>query len=110
MEAFVRTLITIVVLLLILIIGGGLTSMLIANQGDVLPILTTTNVPDASPTVVLPWKAEQVFLLVGFILFNLIGIAATLALIFWLVDRGLRRSQTSGASANATSTVARAEE
>jgi hypothetical protein len=110
MEAFVRTFITVVVLLLILIIGGGLTSMLIANNGSVLPILTTTNVPDASPTTVLPWKAEQFFLLVGFILFNLIGIAATLALIFWLVDRGLRRNRGSAQTPAANNTVARAEE
>lgn len=104
-----RAFITVVVVLLILIIGGGLTSMLIGNNGEVLPILTTTSVPDASPTVVLPWKAEQVFLLVGFILFNLIGIAATLALIFFLVDRGLRRNRAS-AAASVTTTPARAEE
>lgn len=105
-----RAFITVVVVLVILIIGGGLTSMLIANQGSILPVLTTTNIPDASPTTVLPWKAEQVFLLVGFILFNLIGIAATLALIFWLVDRGLRRSKSSADGAGTTSTVATAEE
>ena len=92
-----RTFIVVVVILLILIIGGGLTSLLIASGGGgVLPILTTTNVPDASPTVVLPWKAEQFFLLVGFVLFNLIGMAATVALIFWLVDRGLRRNKAGG--------------
>lgn len=103
-----RAFITVVVVVVILIIGGGLTSMLIANEGSILPVLTTTNVPDASPTTVLPWKAEQVFLLVGFILFNLIGIAATLALVFWLVDRGLRRNRPVAGAA--TGTVARAEE
>lgn len=103
-----RVFITVVVVVVILIIGGGLTSMLIANEGSILPVLTTTNVPDASPTTVLPWKAEQVFLLVGFILFNLIGIAATLALVFWLVDRGLRRNRPGAGAARGT--VARAEE
>lgn len=106
-----RAFITIVAILLILIIGGGLTSMLVSNNGGgVLPILTTTNIPDASPTVVLPWKAEQFFLLVGFILFNLIGMALTLALVFWLVDRGLRRNKSAGASTPTNQRAVQAEE
>ncbi|MCL4248944.1 MAG: hypothetical protein KJ065_12430 [Anaerolineae bacterium] len=79
-------------LLLLLIIGGGLTSQLIANQsGTVLPVLTQTVDPNASPTSMLPWKAEQFFLLVGFVIFNLVGIAATIALVFWFLDRGVKR-------------------
>jgi uncharacterized membrane protein len=106
----VRTLIAIVVILVILIIGGGLTSMLMGSSGAVLPILTTTTVPDASPTIVLPWKAEQFFLLVGFIVFNLVGIALTLAVIFWAVDRGLKRSRTSANNTPAAMHTAAAEE
>jgi hypothetical protein len=107
----VRAFIVFVALLLILIIGGGLTSMLVANDGGgVLPILTTTNIPDASPTVVLPWKAEQFFMLVGFILFNLIGMAVTLALVFWLVDRGLRRNRATRTPNTSTREVAQADE
>lgn len=90
-----KTFIFIVVLFLILIVGGGLTTMLISTNGAILPILTTTTVPDASPTMVLPWKAEQIFLLIGFLLFNLVGIAVTLAGLFWLVDRGLRNNRAS---------------
>ena len=88
-----RRLIVIGGLLLLLVIGGGLTTQLIANQsGSVLPILTQTANPDASPTTFLPWKAEQFFLLIGFILFNLVGIALTIAVIIWLLDRGIRRN------------------
>jgi hypothetical protein len=105
----VRTLIAIVVILVILIIGGGMTSMLIGSNGGVLPILTTTTVPDASPTIVLPWKAEQFFLLVGFIVFNLVGIAVTLAVIFWAIDRGLRRNRASATNTPATTGTAVAE-
>lgn len=80
-------------LVLLLVIGGALTSLLInASDGGVLPTLTQTANPDASPSMVLPWKAEQFFLLVGFLLFNLVGIAATIALIVWLIDRGVRRN------------------
>ncbi len=83
-----------VVIIAILIVGGGLTSLLMSSEGgaSVLPILPQTAQPDASTTTMLPWKAEQFFLLIGFIIFNLVGIAATLALIFWFVDRGLRRN------------------
>lgn len=86
-------------LVLLLVIGGALTSMLInASGGSVLPILTQTANPDASPTLVVPWKAEQFFLLVGFLIFNLVGIAATIALIVWLIDRGVRRNAQSNAA------------
>lgn len=106
-----RVFIIIVAILLILIIGGGLTSMLVSNNGgSVLPILTTTNIPDASPTVVLPWKAEQFFLLVGFVLFNLVGMAVTLAVVFWLVDRGLRRGKAEETPASSRRQVAQTEE
>jgi hypothetical protein len=104
----VRGFITLVALFLILVVGGGLTSMLIANEGGtILPIQTTTTIPDASPTVVLPWKAEQFFLLTGFLLFNLIGIAVTLAIIFWYVDRQLRRSRAEEAEKTGTRAVAK---
>jgi hypothetical protein len=41
----------------------------------------------------LGWKAEQLFILVGFILFNLIGITVTIALVMWYFDRGVRRAR-----------------
>lgn len=92
-----KRLFTIAALIVILIIGGGLTMQLIASGGEVLPVLTTVSNPDADPTVVRPWKAEQLFLMIGFVLFNLIGIAATLAVIFWFIDRGIRRSKAEAA-------------
>lgn len=100
-----------VVLLIVLFAGGALTAQLTANQGaGVLPILEVTSSPDASRTVMQPWKAEQFFLMIGFILFNLIGIAATLALLFWLADRGIRRSKADAAAGAATTTQVTATE
>lgn len=91
-------------LFLLLIIGGGLTAQLIATEGgSLLPILTQTVNPDASPTVLLPWKAEQFFLLVGFVLFNLVGIALTIAVIIWFIDRSIRRSKRAASSASGSS-------
>lgn len=88
-----KRLITLGVIMAVLLAGGALTSFLIANGGAVLPVLQQVSAPDASPSVMEPWKANQFFLLVGFILFNLIGIAGTLAVIFWFVDRGIRQSK-----------------
>jgi hypothetical protein len=50
----------------------------------------------------VPWKAEQFFLLIGFLIFNLVGIAITLAIVFWLIDRGIRRSRNEAAAGAGT--------
>lgn len=87
-----------VVLVVLLLVGGGLTSMLVADGGgSLVPILQQVGSPDASVTTVLPWKAEQFFLLVGLILFNLVGIAATIAIVLWLIDRGIKKSKAEAA-------------
>jgi hypothetical protein len=87
----------VVVLLLVLLAGGALTALLVSNEdATILPVLQTTQSADASPTVVLPWKADQLFLLIGFLLFNLIGMAVTIAVVIWLLDRGVRRSRAAG--------------
>ncbi len=88
-----------VVLVIILLIGGGLTSMLIANNGQVLPILQQVGVPDASPTAMMPWKANQFFILVAFVLFNLVGMAVTIAIVLWLLDWGIKRSKANAQNA-----------
>ncbi len=101
-----RRLATFAVLMLLLVLGGGLTALLIdaSAGGTVLPVLTQTVNPDASPSLVLPWKAEQFFLLVGFVLFNLIGIAATIAVIVWLIDRGVKRNAKTTVASTASGT------
>ena len=82
------------ILLVVVLTGGALTSYMLANNGTVpVPVLTTTVDPDASTTMMLGWKAEQLFILVSFILFNLIGITVTIAIVIWFFDRGIRRSR-----------------
>lgn len=102
-----RRLAFLIVALFILIAGGGLTMQLVSGGGSLLPVLQQVSAPDASPTTVLPWKAEQFFLMVGFILFNLVGIGATLAVLFWLLDRGLRRSKAEASSESASEAAER---
>jgi nitrate/nitrite transporter NarK len=83
-----------VVAIVLLLLGGGLTAQL-AN-GDitqVLPIIRQTNVGEASFIDPAPWQAQQFVIMVSFILFNLIGIAATLALVMWLLDRQVRQAK-----------------
>jgi len=93
-----------VVLILLLLIGGGLTSLLISSGGQVLPFLSQVNAPDADPTTMLPWKANQFFIFIGFVLFNLVGIAVTLGILIWVIDWGLKRGKAeAGASAVTTS-------
>ncbi len=100
-----RRLLVVIALIVLLLIGGGLTMQLLSNNGSLqFPVLTQTAQPNASPTTMLPWKAEQFFLLVGFLLFNLVGIGLTLALVFWFVDRGLRRSKAEAESKQALTT------
>jgi hypothetical protein len=89
----------IMALLVLLLIGGGLTTQLIANQGAApMPVLRQTDNPEAAVQDMVPWKAEQFFLLIGFLIFNLVGIAITLAIVFWLIDRGIRRSRNEAAA------------
>lgn len=100
-----RQLAFLVFVILLLIIGGGLTAQ-IASQGGTFQVpaaIRTTNDPDASVLDMTPWKAEQLFLVIGFILFNLIGAGVTVAVVFWLLHRQVKRVKTEGGrSANQT--------
>lgn len=82
------------IILIVVLAGGALTSYMLANNSALpVPVLTTTVDPNASTQIMVGWKAEQLFLLVGFILFNLIGIAVTIAIVVWFVDRGIRHTR-----------------
>lgn len=98
----------VVVVLLVLIISGGLTAQVASNGGQVnFPgIIVATRNPDASVFEMTPWKAEQVFLLIGFLLFNLVGIALTLALLFWFLNWQVKRVKASEKPGAATTTPA----
>ena len=82
-----------VVVVILLLAGGGLTSMLIATGNSILPMFKQVGTPDASPTTMLPWKANQFFILIAFVLFNLVGIAVTIGIVLWVIDWGLKSSK-----------------
>lgn len=87
----------IIVGILIVLAGGGMLTTQLVSQGSdlgsLMPYLQQTTDPAASPLQAEPWQAEQFILLVGFILFNMVGIGATIALIMWFLDRGVRISR-----------------
>lgn len=91
------------VVVMLLIIGGGLTTQIASQGGDAtFPwVIRTTSNPEASVLDVVPWQAEQLFLLVGFVLFNLVGAAVTAAVVVWLLHRQVKRARSAqdGASA-----------
>lgn len=82
-------------IILLLIIGGGLTAQIASEGGtfQIPAVIRTTSNPDASVLDMTPWKAEQLFLVIGFVLFNLIGAAVTLAIVFWLLHRQVKRAK-----------------
>lgn len=99
-----KRLVGVVVILFILLAGGGLTAQFIANNGAApLPVLQQTSNPEGSVSELVPWQTEQLFLFIGFILFNLIGIAVTIAVIMWLLDRGVRHSRAEAKTSAADS-------
>lgn len=84
------------ILVLIILFAGGAFSVLLLDKGsDTLIPATIKQVedPQASTFLATPGQAEQLILGTGFILFNLIGIGATIALLMWLGERGVRKAK-----------------
>lgn len=98
--------------LILLVIGGGLTAQIAASGTDgswVPAIVQQVGNPDADPAAMVAWKAEQLFLMIGFLLFNLIGIGFTLALVFWFLDRQARIARASVGTGTKATNVERSE-
>jgi hypothetical protein len=93
----VRRLMILAVLIGILIVGGGLTQQLIRDNGNLsLPTIQQTNDPNGDPAQMTPWKAEQLILVIMFILFSpmppgLIPMAIGLLALFWFLDWQVKR-------------------
>lgn len=97
-------------ILILAILGAGGTLTALNSNG-----LSATSIPGAkvqcvdaacSPFMAEPWEAGQFVLLTGFILFNLIGMGATIALLFWFLSKQVANvkgdsSQTAAAGDNA---------
>ncbi|MBZ0274649.1 MAG: hypothetical protein K8I60_00810 [Anaerolineae bacterium] len=93
----------IVVVAVVLIAGGSLTARK-ASVPDASPLpglIRSTSNPEASVMDMLPWKAEQLVFMIGFVLFNLVGMALTITVVMWFVDRQVRRAKKSAPASQA---------
>ena len=100
-----RRFVIFVVVLALLAGGGALTVMLTQNQSpDAIPgaVIQSRN-PEASPFMAADWQAHQFFLLTGFIIFNLVGIGITIAIIIWFLSRQVASVSGSGAASSGAS-------
>lgn len=97
-----KQLILLVVIAGALVFGGAITSEL-SKQSN-LAIIKTDD-PNASVFVATPDKATALFLMVGFIVANVVVVGAVLALIFYFLDRNVRLAKDNTTEGN-TSTEA----
>jgi hypothetical protein len=92
-------LVILAVLIVVLIVGGGLTSQLASsNSSFQLPVLKQTDNPDGSPETMTSWKAEQLVLVIMFILFSpfppgLIPMAIGIMVLMIVLDWGVKSSK-----------------
>lgn|GEM_PF-981569 len=75
--------VTILGFLLAITIAGG---VLTADLAFAIPIIKQTTDPAASPFMATNGQAWGLIVLIGAVLFNVIGAGLTMALIFWLLN------------------------
>jgi len=86
---------TFLVAALFLLAAGGFLTALFSGSTvtEILPFLQQSSDPEASTLTGEAWQIEQFFLLVGFIVVNMIGIGATIAAIMYVLNRGITVTQ-----------------
>jgi hypothetical protein len=97
-EVSVKRLAVLFVVLVILGAGGALTSQISQEWGATsLPgAKVQCDDPECSVFVGESWQAGQLLILVGFLLFNIVGIGVTLAIIFWFLNKQVATAKASG--------------
>ncbi|MFZ4815272.1 MAG: hypothetical protein ACOYL5_12105 [Phototrophicaceae bacterium] len=90
-----RRMVVFIVCLFVLVVGGSLTSYVAANgsSGLIPGVLTVTRNPQASVSAFGEGQGFQLFLLIGFILFNLVGASVTGAALFWFLNREVENAK-----------------
>lgn len=78
-------------LLVLVVIGGFITTQL--GDGGLVSVVEQTNNPSASTSQIEGWQAEQFFLLVGFLVVNMVGIGVTIAGVMWWLNRGVKQAE-----------------
>jgi len=84
------------ILVVLILIGSGFLTTQLSRQtgGGALPgVRVQTDNPAGNVLVTTPEKGTLFFLFAGFVITNLVGIGATLALIFWFLNRSINKAK-----------------
>jgi hypothetical protein len=85
-----RRALLLITVVIVLIIGGYISNAISKQGSGAIPGLQTqTNNPNANVEDVTPVKGAQFFVFSAIMLGSVVGMGATLALIFWLLNRGV---------------------
>lgn len=82
------------IVIVLILIGSGFLSIQLSQQarsGALPGMRVQTDNPEASVLVTTPSKGALFLGFAGFVLFNLVGIGVTLAVIFWFLNRQVAR-------------------
>lgn len=96
-------------LMIVVIAGGVISSGMLSDPLSGLLIVQSSE-PNASPFVATPQQAMQIVFWGGFVIFNVLGLALTLALIFWFLNRSLVRERGGRPAASASTEIEAASE
>ena len=95
-----------ITVLVVLIVGGALTTMFSgSDSSSVLPVVRQTDDPAASTLDVESWQAEQLFLVIVFVLFGVGGLATGIAALMWFLNREILNARAMPAKEIAETTT-----
>jgi hypothetical protein len=97
---------------MVVLIGSGFMSYNLTKYGaGAIPMMRVqTENPEASPMVVTAEKGGLFFVFVAIALGSVVGMGATLAIVFWLINRNIMRvRQTPQKAAKSTDTTKTAD-
>lgn len=87
------------IVIIVILIGSGFLTVQLAQQANntgappVPGMRVQTNNPEASALVATTTKGSIFLAFAGFVIFNMVGIGATLAVIFWFLNRSINRAK-----------------
>lgn len=77
------------IVIVLLIFGAGSAGLL-----PKAPVIVQTLDPNASITIATPEQANQLFFFIVFVIINLVGAGATIALLFWFLGRATNNARS----------------
>jgi hypothetical protein len=78
-----------VIVIILLVFGAGSAGIL-----PKAPVIMQTTDPNASVTMATPEQANQLFFFIVFVIINLVGAGATIAVLFWFLGRATNNARS----------------